>query len=55
MPQILVTFKNLLSALKFYHETVDFKGWGLRILKIHGLRSQRIWLSGIIIGITGEL
>ena len=54
MPQILVTFKNLLSASKFSHETVDFKGWGRRILKSNGLHSQRIWLSGIIIGITGN-
>ena len=52
MPEILVTFKTLLSASKFSHESFDFKGWGKRILRSHGLHSQRRWLSGIIIGIT---
>ena len=52
MPEILVTFKTFLSASKFFHESVDFKGWGKRILKSHGLHSQPRWLSGIIIGIT---
>ena len=52
MPEILVTFKTLLSASKFSHVSVDFKGWGKRILKSHGLHSQRRWLSGIAIGIT---
>ena len=28
MPEILVTFKNLLSASKFSRETFDFKRWG---------------------------
>ena len=53
MPEILVTFKTLLSASKFSHESVDFKGWGKRILKSRGLHLQRRWLSSIIIRITG--